>query len=410
MLRKKKGLILWIVMCLLLNSSGPQRNPEIVYLTYTQDPTSSITVQWHSSTSQNDSTVFYRKQGGEAWEEVKGSSVRPNQSDWIVHRVDLAELAPNTYYQFRIGKEAKIHLFRTLPNDINEKALKVAIGGDAYRFLSAFRKTNRQVAKQDPDFVIIGGDIAYTEASKAPFRGKEWEMKRWMTFFSEWASAMVGKDGRMIPIVPVVGNHDVPKKRPDPRTTPVTFYQIFALPKENISYRVLDIGNYLSFLLLDTDHSYPIAGEQTEWLKGALEERKDVLYKFAAYHVSAFPSVYSYNTKIAKSIRDNWCPLFEEYGVPVAFEHHNHSFKRTYPIKAEQINANGVIYVGDGCWGVKPRKPVSKAWYLEKKAKKTTFSMVTLLPTGCDIVSYTNTGETIDAVPRISAKSLKAAL
>lgn len=410
MLCKKKGLFLWIVMCLFLISSGPQQNPEIVYLTYTQDPTSSITVQWHSSTSQTDSTVFYRKQGEEVWEEVKGSHTRPNHSDWVIHRVDLGGLVPNTYYQFRIGECAKIHLFRTLPCEINEKSLKVAIGGDAYRFLSAFRKTNRQIAKNDPDFIIVGGDIAYTEANKAPFKGREWEMKRWMTFFSEWKSAMIGKDGRIIPIVPVVGNHDVPKKMADPRTTPVTFYQIFAFPEANLSYRTLDIGESISFILLDSDHSYPIAGEQTEWLKKTLEERKDVRYKFAAYHISAFPSVYSYNAKIARRIRENWCPLFEEYGVPVAFEHHNHAFKRTYPIKQEQVNAKGVIYVGDGCWGVKPRGTVSKAWYLEKKAKKNTFTMITFLPTGCDIVSYTNSGEVIDRMPRISAEPVEAAL
>ena len=228
-------------------------------------------------------------------------------------------------------------------------------------------------------------------------------MKRWTTFLSEWKSSLIGKDGRMIPIVPVVGNHDVPKGMVDPGKTPVLLYQLFAFAKENVSYRALDVSSYISFMLLDTNHSYPIQGTQTEWLSQALKERSNVPYKFAVYHVGAFPSVYDYKSKISKKIRESWCPLFEENGVQLAFEHHNHAYKRTFPIKQEQVNAKGVIYMGDGCWGVKPRKP-HKAWYLEKRLKKNCFNLISLSENGCDVVAYSNTGDVLDVVPHFTAE------
>ena len=399
---KKRGLILWIVICAVLLSSSNKKNPEIVYLTYTKDPTTSITVQWHSPLTNAASKVLYRKKGEVIWQEAKGSSIRPEEFEMLIHRVDLGDLQPNTFYEFRVDSFKKTSLFRTLSSDVKQKPVQFVVGGDAYRFLSSFRKANRQIAETDPDFVIVGGDIAYTHSNKVPFKGRQWEIKRWTTFFSEWKTSLVGKGGRMIPIVPVVGNHDVPKNQVDPRKTPVLLYQLFAFGEENISYRALDIGSFLSLILLDTDHSYPIIGDQTQWLKQALSDRAQVSYKFAVYHVGAYPSVYPYNGAIPKRIRKYWSPLFEANGVQVAFEHHNHAYKRTYPIKAEQIDSNGVIYIGDGCWGVKPRKPHPKAWYLAEKDRKNCFNFVSISDQGCDITAYAITGEVIDKAPRIT--------
>jgi acid phosphatase type 7 len=39
-------------------------------------------------------------------------------------------------------------------------------------------------------------------------------------------------------------------------------------------------------------------------------------------------------------------------------EHHDHTFKRTHPLKDGLVNANGIIYLGDGSWG-KLRAPKS---------------------------------------------------
>ena len=56
--------------------------------------------------------------------------------------------------------------------------------------------------------------------------------------------------------------------------------------------------------------------------------------------------------------REHWVPLFERHNVDVVLEHHDHTFKRTHPLKDGLVNANGIVYLGDGSWG-KLRAPKS---------------------------------------------------
>ena len=35
----------------------------------------------------------------------------------------------------------------------------------------------------------------------------------------------------------------------------------------------------------------------------------------------------------ARNIKDHWITLFEQHGVRLAFENHDHAYKRTYPIR-----------------------------------------------------------------------------
>jgi hypothetical protein len=57
--------------------------------------------------------------------------------------------------------------------------------------------------------------------------------------------------------------------------------------------------------------------------------------------------------------RKHWVPLFEKYRVPLALEHHDHTFKRTKPLLDGLADGNGVLYLGDGSWGRlrNPKRP-----------------------------------------------------
>ena len=57
-----------------------------------------------------------------------------------------------------------------------------------------------------------------------------------------------------------------------------------------------------------------------------------------------------------EEIRDHWVPLFERYGVDVAFENDHHVYKRTQPIQKGAVARDGVTYIGDGSWGVDVRE------------------------------------------------------
>jgi acid phosphatase type 7 len=399
-----KRLFCFVVIGFFLASLKLPNVQQLVYLTYTQDPSTSISVHWHTQLAEKDAMLFYRQKGESQWRQSEGTVIAMQEYDYAIHRVDLSNLQANTYYEFHITDPSVIHIFRTLPEKLDDRGIKFVVGGDVFRSLPGFQKMNKVIAEQDPDFIVIGGDIAYTiGAKKVFFKKPDWEMRRWITFFSEWNTTMVGKEGRLIPILPVVGNHDVPPGRVDPTKTPVLLYQLFAFKQDNVSYRTLDIGSYLSLFLLDTDHSYPIEGKQSEWLRSALSERSDVPYKFAAYHISAYPSVYRYKKTTAKKIREHWSPLFEDHGVQLAFEHHNHAYKRTFPIKKEAVDPTGVVYMGDGSWGVSPRSPFN-AWYLEKRMKQTCVNVIDLSDQGCQVSVFNQNGKVLDSIPSVLPK------
>jgi hypothetical protein len=88
-----------------------------------------------------------------------------------------------------------------------------------------------------------------------------------------------------------------------------------------------------------------------------------------ANHVPAYPSFRPSDGTAEKGgtgddQRKFWCPLFEKFNVDVVLEHHDHTFKRTHPLKGGLIDKNGVIYLGDGSWGKlrAPKKPEERPY------------------------------------------------
>jgi hypothetical protein len=59
-----------------------------------------------------------------------------------------------------------------------------------------------------------------------------------------------------------------------------------------------------------------------------------VPHLFPVYHVPGYPSVRAFDGATSAQVREHWAPLFERAGVRVAFENHDHAYKRTHPIRA----------------------------------------------------------------------------
>jgi hypothetical protein len=175
------------------------------------------------------------------------------------------------------------------------------------------------------------------------------------------------------------------------------FFSFFAFPEKRL-YRTIDFGNYLSLFLLDTNHLDPISGTQTAWLSEALTARAQIPYRLPIYHVAAYPSHYAFENPTSQQVRDLWSPLFEKYNCKVAFEHHNHAYKKTFPIQAGKIDSKGVIYLGDGCWGVEPRSTYDR-WYLDKRGRKNNVYLVELQsPNEATIRALDLQGQVLDEI------------
>jgi hypothetical protein len=120
---------------------------------------------------------------------------------------------------------------------------------------------------------------------------------------------------------------------------------------------MLDFGDYLGLVLLDTGHTSPIAGEQTDWLEKALKARAEHPNVIVVNHVPAYPSYRRMEGDPGQSGHGRGQPQALGALVPEVphadrvLESHDHTFKRTKPLLADLADDNGVLYLGDGSRG-----------------------------------------------------------
>src|SRR5688572_12320701 len=83
-------------------------DPIAIYLTWQHDPTSTMTVQWITDASQKDNTLFYQIPCARYWQQASGShQPMPQSHPYLIHRIELVNLQPDTYYTFRFSNEGQ---------------------------------------------------------------------------------------------------------------------------------------------------------------------------------------------------------------------------------------------------------------------------------------------------------------
>ncbi len=290
------------------------------------------------------------------------STTIPPEPLRLVHTVHLTGLQPKTDYEFRFSESGDIYKFRTMPEDLEDIQIRVALGGDLYHIRSEMQNTMRRVAERNPHFVVIGGDWAYAD-------GLEERMWKWDHLWEDWMEYMRDSERRLIPLVAVIGNHETIGSYKSTRDYSPYFYSYFAFPAKG--YGAIDFGDYLSVIALDTEHSNPpITGNdpQTVWLENALRQRDEMNHIIVSHHLTAYPSHRDKNAARETRIRRHWHPLFERYDVGLVFENHDHTYHRTHYIRDGNVNPWGVKYLGAGNWGTRTRDVWNPhtTWYLEE--------------------------------------------
>ncbi len=360
-------------------------DPDHLYLLLEKEPLTRMTICWLTE-EPAETNLEYRKEGSDEWTRKEGKESPLPQRTGYHHRVRLKGLTDGAQYHFRFAPDSREFSFR----QPSLKELTFAVGGDVYHGnLERCAATTRRVALASPAFVVLGGDLAYA-CSRLSW-GKEIPA-RWLTLLKHLKEELVTPQGDLIPVIPVIGNHDVNGRYgSDPRNAPF-YYALFGEP-----IRALDFDKELTLVLLDSGHTHKIKGDQAKWLEKTLKKRRNFTHRFALYHVASMPSYRNPKKKMAPKIRSHWAPLFEEYGVQIAFEHHDHAYKRSLPWKNKKQDPDGVVYMGDGCWGASPRRIPTKRNYLARVEAKQHFLLVDIKPTSRHIRAIaSDTGAVFD--------------
>lgn len=332
------------------------------------NPDTEAMISWSTAEAGSDHRVVYDTESragklddyAHSSEPVKSGKFTMKSTDAdtppaYYHHVHLKDLKPATTVYFVIVSDDHVSRefhFVTAPDEAGP--IKVIFGGDSRRppSLPAIhedrRKINQLIAEitqEQPDILAFchGGDYC-TRA--------QWQ------FMTDWLSdheLTITEEGRILPIIPVRGNHD----------RDIVFEEMFYWPeREHDYYYTTRLSPHAVVVTLNTEISK--AGDQRKWLAEELERLREEPGQIilVQYHVPAYGSVKAFAQ--GASQRQYWVPLFEKYQVELVAESDHHALKRTVPIfQDKQDPERGIVYIGDGGLGVPQRTVDDTRWYLQ---------------------------------------------
>lgn len=312
-------------------------------LTLRDDPSTTIVVAWDQISGSNGVVHYGTTDFGTAYasyplsQAVSRSTTTKGMNNQFAR---ITGLLPDTVYYFVIhdsqGTSAR-YSFRTLPNDPTER-LSIIAGGDSRNNQTPRVAANTLVAKLRPHAVMFGGDMTNGDTDA------EWE--EWM---DDWQNT-IAPDGRMTQIIATRGNHEQSNS---------SIIDLFDIPGTDAYYALTLGGSLVRTYTLNTEIS--ISGNQTTWLQNDLTSPSSqaVTWKMAQYHKPMRPHT---SGKVEGNDQyNNWANLFHNNGVKVIVECDAHTVKTTWPVVPTtgsgndmgfvRDDANGSVYVGEGCWG-----------------------------------------------------------
>ena len=345
--------ILLNISSLILLAGGADK----ILVVWNKNPENNATIRWDQVEGTDPIVHYGEGDFDDEWEEYPNSQfptrILKNSYNMNTHFAELTDLKPDTKYYFIIKDSRGVserYWFKTAPD--SPRPFTFITGGDTKSFGKSYKAglaSNRLVAKLRPLFVLFNGDFNSGNGTYAI---------RWHKWLNDWSNLTTTDDGRMIPLVPVHGNHEDGDKS--------VLNKIFNAPFQgddstNIFYSIT-FGNGF-FHLIGLNTQIDEGGTQRDWLEQDLKTHANYTFKIAGYHKPFHPhtqkkseNVYQYN---------QWVNLFYNYRISIAIEADAHLHKITYPLKPDSSDLsyegfvrddqNGVMFIGEGSWGAWPR-------------------------------------------------------
>ncbi len=343
-----------IITTTLIIASGSDK----LRVVWNKNPESSVTIAWDQVEGIDPIVYFGETDFDDEWEKYpryqKPTRVLLNSYAMNTHFAEIEDLKSDQAYYFVIKDSKGVserYWFKTAPD--KPTSFTFITGGDTKSYGKSHKAgeaSNRLVAKLRPLFVLFNGDFNSGNGTYAV---------RWHNWLNDWFEQTTTDDGRMIPLVPVHGNHEDGDKS--------VLNKIFNAPYQgddstNIYYSVSFGNDYFHIIGLNTQIDE--GGEQRAWLENDLEKNKNSTFKIAGYHKPFHPHTASKSENEYQY--EQWTNLFYKYGLDIAVEADAHIHKITYPLRPDngegsfdgfiRDDVNGTIYLGEGSWGAWPRE------------------------------------------------------
>jgi hypothetical protein len=269
--------------------------------------------------------------------------VAETDSAQLISELTLKDLKPATRYFYRVicidesGQELRGQQYSFQTAATESMPWAFAVIGDTQRNPEVTRKCAEGAFSKRPNFLLHCGDVVDDGYAK----------HQWVNDLFEPCSNLMAQ----IPTFPVIGNHEKDSH---------WYYDYFSLPKPEYYY-TFRYGN-AQFFMLDSNRPLGPGSPQYQWLEHELANSKAV-WKFTCHHHPCFSSdendygdhnkgpagdTFFYGDANARKV----VPLYEKYGVDIAFNGHIHMYERTWPIFEMAVNQQkGVRYLTSGGGG-----------------------------------------------------------
>jgi len=297
-----------------------------------------MTIAWRSFESTEPAVVY--------WTEDGLSSTRTGDRPGTEHVIELAGLLPDTayFYQLQHGGRSvgEVHNFWTAPDD-PDAAIRFGVFGDFGCGCPAQYESIGVLKDSHPDLVLTTGDNVY-------YSGTAREVRQ--NYFVPMASLI-----DHVPVYPTLGNHDVMTGNGSP------FLDSLYLPVNDSDgserFYSFDRGNchFISLEVTDRAEDLSPGSRQYQWLVRDLQ-RTAATWVICYFH---HPLYSDSSHGDGALLQTRLGPLFDEYGVDVVLAGHDHTYQRTYPMRAGAVleaqmepnytDPQGTIYIVTGGGG-----------------------------------------------------------
>ena len=220
----------------------------------------------------------------------------------------------------------------------------IIIYGDSRTDHQTHQKIVNEIIKIKPSIVFHTGDLVEDGLNPA----------QWATF-NEIISDLV----KIAEFYPALGNHE--------NNSPL-YFDNFDLPNNERWYIVEK--NNLHFIILDSNSDCSIDSEQYLWLEDDLQNiNENIKFVIAIFHHPPFST--GPHTEDEKGLRQSIVPLFEQHGIDLVFNGHDHDYERS--------SYNDIYYIVTGGGGAPLRDQARTSPYSQLFIKTYHFCKLSLI-------------------------------
>ncbi|EPY10770.1 MULTISPECIES: fibronectin type III domain-containing protein [Paenibacillus] len=274
---------------------------------------------------------------------VKGDRSSKKKTKFASHKVTADNLKPGTSYRYRAGNGdadgwGAIGSFTT--DHADNRDFHFIVGSDSQAsskstfelWQDTFRRAIEHIG--DPKFFILTGDLVDNGDLES-----QWQ----------WFLGLPQQELARVPLVPVLGGHEVKDYDGDETTDNNNFYNHFNLPKDVVkgthdgSVYAFEYGDAL-FMQFNSQFEGglnkkgelewvdPEFNAQLDWMRNQVA-KTDKKWKFVSLHkgpYSAGDNAGQWEDGRIQFYKKYLVPVFDELGIDIVFEAHDHMYMRSY--------------------------------------------------------------------------------